>query len=108
MNGKRNRRDAVREKLGNAAALGALVVIGLLALVGPSGVLAWSDHAGQMEEYQQRIATLEERRGVLENRIDLLDPDHVDADYADELVRGGLNVAHKDEYIIELEPLPER
>ncbi|KLE35479.1 septum formation initiator family protein [Aurantiacibacter luteus] len=108
MGKNRNRRDAVRERIGNAAALAVLVVIGLMALIGPSGVLAWSDHSVQLEEYQQRIATLEERRDVLENRVDLLDPDNVDADFADELVRGGLNVAHEDEYIVEIEPLPER
>ncbi|GGD51899.1 hypothetical protein GCM10011411_09670 [Aurantiacibacter arachoides] len=85
-----------------------LVIVGLLALIGPSGVLAWSDHSVQLEEYNGRIAALEEEKAVLENRVDLLDPDNVDADLASELVRRDLNVAHDDEYVFEFEEMPTR
>jgi cell division protein FtsB len=106
MNTLVNQRNAVREKIGNAVALFVLVLIALLALIGPSGVLAWSDHAGQLEEYESRIGQLEEERAVLQNRVDLLDPDNVDPDLASELVRRDLNVAHEDEFVVELESLP--
>lgn len=106
MNTMVNRRDAVREKIGNAIALLVLILIGLLALMGPSGLLAWGDQAAQLEEHQARIAMLEEERAVLANRLKLLDADNVDPDLASELVRRDLNVAHKDEFVVELEPLP--
>ncbi|AKQ42237.1 hypothetical protein CP97_09715 [Aurantiacibacter atlanticus] len=105
MNTSINRRDIVRERIGNAIALLVLILIGLLALMGPSGLLAWSDQAAQLEDHKQRIATLEEERAVLANRLELLDADHVDPDLASELVRRDLNVAHQDEYVVELEPL---
>jgi hypothetical protein len=39
----------------------------------------------------------------LKNLVVLLDPDHVDPDLSTELVRRNLNVAHQDEYVLELE-----
>jgi cell division protein FtsB len=105
MNIRVNRREEVREKLVNALALLVLVLIALLALMGPSGLLAWTDHAAKLDEYQARIATLEEERAVLANRVGLLHPDHVDPDLSSELARRDLNVAHQDEYIVDLEPI---
>ena len=104
MNTIRSRRDVVRERVGNAIALLVLILIGIMALIGPSGLLAWSDHAAELEAHEQRIALLHEERNVLRNRVELLDPDHVDSDLADELVRRDLNVAHEDEYVFDLEP----
>lgn len=98
-----NRRDMVREKVGNAAALLVLILIGMLALIGPSGLLAWSDHSSQLEAHQARIAMLREEQSVLENRVTLLDPENADPDYAEELVRKNLNVVHPDEYVVELD-----
>ena len=106
MNSLVNRKDAIREKVANAGALLVLVLIGMLALMGPSGLLAWSDHAAELEAYEKRIAALQERRQELKNRVDLLDPENVDADLASELVRGNLNVVHPDEYIVELDEQP--
>ncbi len=102
MNGSINKRDVVREKVVNAAALLVLILIGLLALIGPSGLLAWSDQSSQLQEHNARISELEEERAVLENRVDLLDPNNVDEDLADELVRRDLGVAHKDDIVVEL------
>lgn len=99
----RDKRRMIRERLGNAVALLALIVIGLMALIGPSGLLAWGDDAAKLEAYEKRIADLEEERAEIANRVELLDPDHVDPDLADELVRKNLNVLHQDEYVVELE-----
>lgn len=96
----------MREKIGNAMALVVLVLIGMMALMGPSGVLAWSDDEARLDEYRERIARLEEERAVLENRVELLDPNHVDADLASELVRRDLNVVHPDEYVFDLGQQP--
>jgi len=105
MNQLVHRREVIRERIVNAVALLVLMAIGGLALVGPSGILAWGEHASRLDEHEQRIAALQERRDELENRVTLLDPNNVDPDFASELVRGNLGVAHPDEYVVELEPI---
>lgn len=100
-----HRKEIVRERIVNAGALLVLMLIGGLALIGPSGVLAWGENAARLSEHKERIAALEERKAELANRVKLLDPNNVDPDYADELVRGNLNVIHPDEYVVELEPI---
>jgi len=47
---------------------------------------------------------LREQRETLEHRVALLSPNHVDPDYADELVRRHLGLVHPDEDIIMLNP----
>ena len=106
MNTLAPRRDIVRERLGNAGAVLALLVLAGLALFGPAGVLAWGEDSTRLNQYEHRLAELRDRKTELENRVQLLDPDNVDPDLASELVRRDLNVAHPDEYIMELEATP--
>ena len=56
-----------------------------------------------LDQRQDRIAALRAERAELQNLVTQLDPDHVDPDLATELVRRNLNVAHEDEYVLELE-----
>ncbi|APE28793.1 FtsB family cell division protein [Aurantiacibacter gangjinensis] len=105
MNGLVHKRDIVRERVANAGALLVLMLIGGLALIGPSGVLAWGEQASRLDEHEVRIVELQKQRAILQNRVALLHPDNVDPDYASELVRGNLNVAHPDEFVVELETL---
>jgi cell division protein FtsB len=95
-----------REKRMQLFALGWLLVLGALALVGPYGMLSWGEQSALLEKRQDTIAALEEERSALENRVELLDPDHVDPDLAGELMRQNLNVAHPDEYVVDLEMQP--
>lgn len=103
MNASPSRHSILRERVVNAAALLVLLALGALALMGPSGILAWGENVSQLEQHQARIAHLREERATLRNRVALLDPDNVDGDLASELVRRDLNVAHPDEYVVELE-----
>lgn len=105
MNALVHRKEIVRERIVNTVALLVLMLIGGLALIGPSGILAWGEQASRLDEHKARISALQEERAELENRVALLDPDNVDPDFASELVRGNLNVAHPDEYVVELEPI---
>ncbi len=105
MNALVHRKEIVRERIVNAVALLVLMLIGGLALIGPSGVLAWGEQSARLEEHEARIAALQERKDELANRVELLDPENVDPDYASELVRGNMGVAHPDEYVVELEPI---
>ncbi|MFC3096448.1 FtsB family cell division protein [Alteraurantiacibacter palmitatis] len=101
-----NAMSARREKLFQYLALGWLLALGALALVGPFGLLSWSELSAKLDARKQQIAVLEEERAVLDNRNRLLDPNNVDPDLGSELVRRNLNVVHPDEYVIELEMQP--
>lgn len=89
-------------KLGQFGALGFLLLLGGMALAGPYGVLSWGENLVLLEQRQDRIETLEAQRAELQNRVALLDPNHADPDLVTELLRQNLNVAHPDEYVIEL------
>lgn len=103
MNALITKRDIAREKLSRLGALAFLLVLAGLALAGPYGLLAWGENIALLEQRQDRIAELQAERDELQNKVTLLDPDHVDPDLSTELVRRNLNVAHPDEYVLELE-----
>lgn len=89
-----------RESLTQTLALLALLVLGAIALAGPSGILAWTENAHALERNQREIAELTKQRDRLHNRVELLDPRHADPDLVGELLRRDLNVAHPDEVIL--------
>jgi len=97
------KRDVAREKLSRFGALAFLLVLAGLALAGPYGLLSWGENIALLEQRQDRIAALQAQRDELQNKVTLLDPDHVDPDLSTELVRRNMNVAHPDEYVLELE-----
>lgn len=103
MNASAAKDRIVREKLERFAALAILLLLGGLALAGPYGLLAWGESAALLEKRQARIAELRADRNELQNLVERLNPDHVDPDLATELMRKNLNVAHPDEYVIEIE-----
>jgi|TARA_B100001057_G_scaffold313813_1_gene313947 cell division protein FtsB len=92
-----------RAKAMQHAALAALLVMGGLAIAGPSGLLAWSENLRLLDQREAQLAQLEAEREALENRVALLHPDHADPDMVGELLRSQLNVVHPDEVVIKLE-----
>lgn len=90
-----------RESLTQTLALIVLLVLGAIALAGPSGLLAWTENAHALERNQREIAQLTAKRDQLQNRVGLLDPRHADPDLVGELLRRDLNVAHPDEVILQ-------
>jgi cell division protein FtsB len=97
-------RTGLRRWLGPFAIFVSLLVLGALALAGPYGVLEWGRQNALLDEREAQIATLEEQRAELNNRVELLDRDNADPDLVTELLRRDLNVAHPDEYVIEMKP----
>ena len=85
------------------AALAALLVLGGLALAGPSGILAWSENLRLLDQRQAQLAELQEERAALENKVALLHPDHADPDMVGELLRSQLNVVHPDEVVVKID-----
>lgn len=83
-------------------ALLVLLALTGLAIAGPWGVLAWYDNSATLEARQHEVALLKEEIAALENRVNLLDPDHVDSDLVGELARRNLGVLHADEVVITL------
>ena len=103
MTARPHRHYTLKDRLGQFAVLVGLLVIGGLALAGPYGLLAWGEDSALLDKRQERISELKGKRDEYRNLVKLLDPKHVDPDLAAELVRRNLNVAHPDEYIIELD-----
>jgi cell division protein FtsB len=81
-------------------ALACLLLFAGIAIAGPSGVLAWGENRRLLEQRQQQVMRLTAERDELQNRVDHLDPRHVDPDLAGELVRRDLNVVHPDEMVM--------
>lgn len=93
----------MRDKISQLGALAVLLVLGGLALAGPYGVLSWGENIARLDQREARIALLQAERDELRNRVALLNPDHADPDLVTELLRQNLNVAHPDEYVLELD-----
>lgn len=89
---------------GSIAALALLLGLALLAIAGPSGVLAWGEYETVLDTRQSEIVQLKNENEVLQNRVSLLDPEKTDPDLVSELLRENLNVAHPDEYVMQVEP----
>ncbi|MBS0483361.1 MAG: septum formation initiator family protein [Proteobacteria bacterium] len=91
-----------KEQTTQIVALCCLLFLGAMVLVGPSGLLAWSENSRLLGERQKEVQQLLLQRNELRNRVALLNPDHVDPDMAGELVRRNLNVVHPDEMVMML------
>ena len=66
-----------KEKLTQGLALFSLLAMGAWVLVGPSGLLSWSENNRLLAERQKELAQLEIERLDLKNRVALLDPRQV-------------------------------
>lgn len=84
------------------AALVALLLIAAYALLGPTGVIAWTDYRQALNERTHELAKLEKERDALRNKQKLLDRNNVDPDLAGELMRKELNVVAPDEVVVPL------
>ena len=88
--------------LASGFALIALLIIAAYALLGPTGIIAWTDYRSALKDRTAELAKLEKERDALRNRQRLLDPDNVDEDLAGELLRKDLNVVPPDEVVVPL------
>ena len=91
-----------KRRFGRFVAIAALIVLGALALVGPTGLRAWSEAGQKLQQRKAQLAELKATRDRVANRVDLLDPRNADPDLVGELLRRNLNVAHPDEVVVSL------
>ena len=94
--------EYLKSVVGPALALLALLGIALYALLGPTGIIAWTDYRSALGERKIELAKLKKERDALRNRQLLLDRDNVDPDLAGELMRKELNVVAPDEVVVPL------
>jgi cell division protein FtsB len=73
------------------------------AISGPTGALAWRDYKAQRQALEAKSVALNEQKAAIARQIKLLDPNGVDPDLAEELVRQNLNVVKPDEVIVTLD-----
>lgn len=99
----RKRKSPIKSIIVPVFALIILLGIGSYALLGPTGILAWTDYKSAITLRNEELITLELERDALKNRVKLLNKDNVDPDLAGELMRRDLNVIAPDEVIIPLE-----
>lgn len=88
-----------------APALAILVIANFAgyALLGPNGLFAWGDYARLHDQRQVELSQLNEERERLANRVELLNPNSVDPDLADELVRRNTGQIREDEHIVPMD-----
>lgn len=89
-----------KERVTQSLALVSLLIMGAWIAIGPSGILAWSENSRLLVERQKQLKEIEAQRDVLNNRVALLNPNHVDADITGELLRSDLNMVHPDEKVL--------
>jgi cell division protein FtsB len=92
----------IKSALVTGAALVALLLIASYALLGPTGIIAWTDYRQALNERSKELAKLEKERDALENKKRLLDPNNPDPDLSTELMRKELNVVAPDEVVVPL------
>jgi cell division protein FtsB len=97
---KKKRSAFVKSILAPGLALLVLLGIATYALLGPTGVIAWTDYRAALKLRSQELVVLEKERDALRNRQRLLDKDNVDPDLAGELMRRDLNVVAPDEVVV--------
>lgn len=100
MTRSRNLANILRSAAAPALAILVIANFAGYALLGPNGLFAWGDYARLHEQRQVELAQLNEERERLANRVELLDPDSVDPDFADELVRRNTGQIREDEHIV--------
>lgn len=73
------------------------------AVQGEHGLIAYVKLRGQVTQAETIAADLADERAMLERRVVLLRPDHLDLDMLDEAVRRQLHFVHPDEIVILLD-----
>ncbi len=101
------KRTSVKPRIkrnGMQQAFAAVLLMGMVAIAvaGPSGIVTWGESETALEQRKVQLARLTEERDTLKNRVDLLDPQHPDADYAGQLAKVKLNVMNHDEKLMML------
>ena len=86
-----------------AVAIIAMGFFGYYAVLGPNGVMAYSEYKHQLAQRSAEFETLKKQRQALQNRVGLLaGKNGADPDMVDELLHKQLNVLDRNEVAVPL------
>lgn len=97
---RRSTLSLIKAAAGPAIALFVIVHFAGFAIFGANGLLSLAGYRAEKARHLALLARLEAERGTLAHHAALLDPRHVDPDYADELVRRETGQIRPDEVIL--------
>jgi cell division protein FtsB len=100
--------DLAKRAMLPAAMLVVIAYFSFHAIVGNTGLLAWREYKAEHAALRVKAQALAAQRVALERQTALLNPRHVNPDFADELVRRNLGVVGRDEAVVDLPPPPGR
>ena len=100
--------DAIKRWVPSFFLAVAIAYFGYHALTGEQGVLNWLVVKNEIRETEIALAEARAERERLEATAARLRSDSLDLDYVEERARDILNVAHPREFIVEIEPEPQR
>jgi len=98
--GGRTTVNLIRSAVGPAIALFVIVYFAGAAVFGQNGLLSLAGYRAERTERLHRLQILDAQRATLIHHAALLNPNHVDPDYADELVRRQTGQIRPDEVIL--------
>lgn len=97
---RRSTLQIIRSAALPAVALFVIADFAGFAIFGTNGLLSFAGYHQQKNERQAQLAELQARRDQLQHHAALLDPSHVDPDFADEIVRRETRQIRPDEVIL--------
>jgi len=108
--GRTDLRDRARQAVVPALFIGLALYLGYHTVQGDRGLLAYMRLSGETTELRQELAAAQVDRERLENRVQRLRPESLDADLLEERARAVLNLGHPDDRVIlnNTNPTPER
>ena len=90
----------IRTAFWPTVALAVIVYFAGAAIVGQNGLFSLAGYRHQRAEHLATLKALERQRDQLAHHADLLDPRHVDPDFAEEMVRKQTGQIRPDEVIL--------
>ncbi len=100
--------DAIKRYSTSVFLAVAIAYFGYHALTGEQGVLNWIVVKNEIRETEAELAIAVAEREALEDTAARLRSDSLDIDYVEERARDILNVAHPREFIVDVQPGPQR
>lgn len=93
-------RRRARHVIGPFLGLTAVVYFAYHTVQGDRGLLAWWRLNQDIKQAEATLSQLEDARDNLDHRVQLLRPDHLDADMLEERARLMLNMGRDDEIVV--------
>ena len=98
-------RRRARLIVGPICGISLVAYFGYHLVQGDRGLSAWLRLSREIRTEQANLTVMDDERRALDQRVNLLRPDHLDRDMLDERARASLNLIRPDERVI-FDPAP--